>query len=141
MAPQELKGILVALVTPFTDDGKAVHEGRLQAHIERMIDTGVHGLVPGGTTGEFTAMTLEERKQATELCVRYAAGRVPVVAGVGALSTRECVDLATHAAKAGAAALMLVPPCTYQQDQRSDDASANGAVKSMTQSTTSNYAR
>ncbi|RAR05839.1 dihydrodipicolinate synthase/N-acetylneuraminate lyase [Stemphylium lycopersici] len=110
MAPQELKGILVALVTPFTDDGKAVHEGRLQAHIERMIDTGVHGLVPGGTTGEFTAMTLEERKQATELCVRYAAGRVPVVAGVGALSTRECVDLATHAAKAGAAALMLVPP-------------------------------
>ncbi|RAR15960.1 dihydrodipicolinate synthase/N-acetylneuraminate lyase [Stemphylium lycopersici] len=110
MAPQELKGILVALVTPFIDDGKAVHEGRLQAHIERMIDTGVHGLVPGGTTGEFTAMTLEERKQATELCVRYAAGRVPVVAGVGALSTRECVDLATHAAKAGAAALMLVPP-------------------------------
>jgi dihydrodipicolinate synthase/N-acetylneuraminate lyase len=59
-----------------------------------------------------TALTLEERKHTTELCVKYAAGRVPVVAGVGALSTRECVDLATHAARAGAAALMVVPPCT-----------------------------
>jgi dihydrodipicolinate synthase/N-acetylneuraminate lyase len=53
MAPQELKGILVALTTPFTDDGSAVHEGRLQAHIDRMIEAGVHGLVPGGTTGEW----------------------------------------------------------------------------------------
>lgn len=110
MAPQALQGILVALVTPFTDDGTAVHEGRLKAHIDRMIDAGIHGLVPGGTTGEFTAMTLDERKQVTELCVKYAAGRVPVVAGVGALSTRECVDLAKHAAQAGAAATMVVPP-------------------------------
>ena len=110
MAPQELKGILVALVTPFTDDGKAVHEERLQAHINRMIEAGIHGLVPGGTTGEFTAMTLDERKHVTELCIKYADGRVPVVAGVGALSTQECVDLAKHAAKAGAAALMVVPP-------------------------------
>jgi dihydrodipicolinate synthase/N-acetylneuraminate lyase len=110
MAPQELKGILVALVTPFTDDGSAIHPGRLEAHINHMIDAGVHGLVPGGTTGEFTAMTIEERKEVLELCVKYAAGRVPVVAGVGALSTRDCVDLATHAAKAGAAALMVVPP-------------------------------
>lgn len=110
MPNQELKGILVALVTPFIDDGSAVHEGRLHAHINRMIDAGVHGLVPGGTTGEFTALTLEERKKVTELCIKYAAGRVPVVAGVGALSTKECVDLAMHAAKAGAAALMVVPP-------------------------------
>jgi dihydrodipicolinate synthase/N-acetylneuraminate lyase len=117
MAPRELKGILVALVTPFTDDGNSVHEGRLQAHIDRMINAGVHGLVPGGTTGEFTAMTLEERKHVTDLCIKYAEGRVPVIAGIGALSTRECVDLATHAAKAGAAAVMVVPPCTYSPQQ------------------------
>ncbi|KAF2123838.1 dihydrodipicolinate synthase/N-acetylneuraminate lyase [Dothidotthia symphoricarpi CBS 119687] len=110
MALQNLHGILVALVTPFTDGGEAVHEGRLKAHVNRMIDAGVHGLVPLGTTGEFTAMTIEERKNVTELCIEYAAGRVPVVAGVGALSTRECIDLAKHAANAGAAALMVVPP-------------------------------
>jgi dihydrodipicolinate synthase/N-acetylneuraminate lyase len=67
MAPQELKGILVALITPWTDDGTKIHEGRLEQHINRMIDAGVHGLVPGGTTGEFTASTLDERKQITEL--------------------------------------------------------------------------
>jgi dihydrodipicolinate synthase/N-acetylneuraminate lyase len=75
-----------------------------------MVEAGVHGLVPGGTTGEFTAMTSEERKNVLELVIKYAAGRAPVVAGVGALSTWECVDLATHAAKAGADALMVVPP-------------------------------
>ncbi|CAN9285982.1 unnamed protein product [Alternaria alternata] len=119
MAPRELSGILVALITPFTDDGKTVHEGRLQAHINRMIEAGVHGLVPGGTTGEFTAMTSEERKNGLELVIKYTAGRVPVVAGIGALSTWECVDLATHAAKASADALMVVPPfydpVNYQQ--------------------------
>jgi 4-hydroxy-tetrahydrodipicolinate synthase len=121
MAPQKLSGILVALVTPFTDDGKTVHAGRLQAHINRMVEAGVHGLVPGGTTGEFTAMTSEERKNVLELVIKFAAGRVPVVAGVGALSTWECVDLASHAAKAGADALMVVPPfydpVNYQQLQ------------------------
>ncbi|CAN9193809.1 unnamed protein product [Alternaria alternata] len=119
MASRELSGILVALITPFTDDGKTVHEGRLQAHINRMIEAGVHGLVPGGTTGEFTAMTSEERKNGLELVIKHTAGRVPVVAGIGALSTWECVDLATHAAKAGADALMVVPPfydpVNYQQ--------------------------
>ncbi|KZM19980.1 lyase [Ascochyta rabiei] len=110
MAPQELKGILVALVTPFTDDGTKIHKGRLEAHINRMIEAGVHGLVPGGTTGEFTAMTIEERKQVTELCVKYSAGRIPVVAGAGALSTKDCVELAVHAAKVRAAATVIVPP-------------------------------
>ncbi|KAF3006675.1 hypothetical protein E8E13_008589 [Curvularia kusanoi] len=110
MAHQQLKGILVALITPFTDDGTKIHEQRLEQHINRMIDAGVHGLVPGGTTGEFTAMTLEERKQVTELCIRFSADRVPVIAGAGALSTKDTVELAVHAAKAGAAATMIVPP-------------------------------
>lgn len=108
--PQELKGILVALITPFSDDGTKIDEKRLEIHINRLIATGMHGLVPGGSTGEFTALTLDERKQLTELCIKYAAGRVPVVAGTGATSTREAVDLAKHAAQAGAAAVMVVPP-------------------------------
>lgn len=105
-----LTGIMVALITPFTDDKKAIDGPRLQAHIEHLIKAGIHGLVPGGSTGEFTTMSLAERKQLTELCVQYAAGRIPVVAGIGSTATSEAVELARHAADAGAAALMVVPP-------------------------------
>lgn len=106
----DLTGVLVALVTPFTADGTEIDAIALKRHIDRLIAAGVHGLVPGGSTGEFTALTVEERKQLTELCVAAAAGRVPVIAGTGALSTRETVELSRHAAQAGASALMIVPP-------------------------------
>ncbi|KKY27174.1 putative dihydrodipicolinate synthetase family protein [Diplodia seriata] len=110
MASQDLKGILVALITPFTEGGKAIDAARLDAHINNLITLGVHGLVPGGSTGEFTTLTIAERKQLVEICVASAAGRVPVVAGIGALSTADAIDLATYAARAGASALMVVPP-------------------------------
>ncbi|KAL8636765.1 MAG: hypothetical protein Q9228_005873 [Teloschistes exilis] len=110
MGLEDLHGILVALITTFTDGGYAVDEERLEEHIKHMIKAGVNGLVPGGTTGEFTAMTMDERKQLLELCVKYANGQIPVVAGIGALSTKDGVELASHAASAGAAALMVVPP-------------------------------
>ncbi len=105
-----LAGVLVALVTPFTPDGSEIDETNLKAQVDRLIGAGVHGLVPGGSTGEFTALTLAERKQLTEACVKAADGRVPVIAGTGALSTAEAVDLSSHAAQVGAAALMVVPP-------------------------------
>lgn len=106
----DLHGIMVALITPFTDDKTKIDESRLQAHIEHMIQAGIHGLVPGGSTGEFTTMSTAERKQLTELCVKYAAGRVPVVAGTGSTSSAEAVELSVHAAQVGAAAVMVVPP-------------------------------
>ncbi|KIW77228.1 dihydrodipicolinate synthase [Fonsecaea pedrosoi CBS 271.37] len=109
-ANPSLSGILVALITPFTDDGSAIDKSRLKAHIDHIVGAGCHGLVPGGTTGEFTALSMDERKQNLELCIEYAAGRVPVVAGIGATTTRDCVDLASHAKEAGAAAVMVVPP-------------------------------
>ncbi|KAJ5747661.1 uncharacterized protein N7511_009357 [Penicillium nucicola] len=105
-----LGGIMVAIITPFTDDRTKIDEGRLQQHIEHLITAGCHGLVPGGSTGEFTTLSFAERKQLTELCVKFAAGRVPVVAGTGSNSTEEAVELSMHAAKAGAAATMVVPP-------------------------------
>lgn len=111
MAPaQDLSGILVAIITPFTDNGNSIDKRRLQQHIEHIISAGCHGLVPGGSTGEFTALTTAERKELVELCVEYAAGRVPVVAGIGALTTKDCLELASHAAKTGATSLMVVPP-------------------------------
>jgi 4-hydroxy-tetrahydrodipicolinate synthase len=106
----DLTGVLVALVTPFTADGTQIDSALLEAHVDRLIRAGAHGLVPGGSTGEFTTLTLAERKELTELVVKAAGGRVPVVAGTGALSTADALDLASHAAQAGASALMVVPP-------------------------------
>jgi len=106
----DLAGVLVALVTPFTADGNEIDAVALEAHVDRLIREGAHGFVPGGSTGEFTTLTLDERKQLTELVVKAASGRVPVVAGTGALSTRDAIELATHAAETGADALMVVPP-------------------------------
>lgn len=106
----ELRGVIVALTTPFTDDGNSIDEIRLEAHINRLLDAGVHGLLPGGSTGEFTALSPDERKQLLELVIKYTAGRVPVVAGIGCLSTKDDIEMARHATEAGAATVMVVPP-------------------------------
>ncbi|TCC36367.1 dihydrodipicolinate synthase family protein [Kribbella speibonae] len=105
-----LSGVLVALITPFSADGAEIDLTNLRAQVDRLIQAGVHGLVPGGSTGEFTALSLAERKMLTEGCVKAADGRVPVIAGTGALSTAEAVELSRHAAEVGAASLMVVPP-------------------------------
>src|ERR671918_1956060 len=103
-------GVLSALITPFTEDGRAIDTGALAAIVDRLIGAGVAGLVPGGSTGEFTTLTNAERRELIDTTVEAAAGRVPVVAGTGALSTGETVELSAHAEQAGAAAVMIVPP-------------------------------
>jgi 4-hydroxy-tetrahydrodipicolinate synthase len=106
----EFHGVLPALITPFTPDGADIDTRALTAIVERLIRGGVAGLVPGGSTGEFTTLTSAERRELIEVTVAAAAGRVPVVAGTGALSTRETVELSVHAERSGAATVMIVPP-------------------------------
>jgi 4-hydroxy-tetrahydrodipicolinate synthase len=103
-------GVLPALITPFSEDGEAIDTEALAAIVDRLVGAGVGGLVPGGSTGEFTTLTNAERRRLVEVTVEAAGGRVPVVAGTGALSTRETVELSVHAEQAGAAAVMIVPP-------------------------------
>jgi dihydrodipicolinate synthase/N-acetylneuraminate lyase len=74
-------GVLPALITPFTEDGSAIDTESLAAIVERLIGAGAGGLVPGGSTGEFTTLSHAERRQLVEATVQAAAGRVPVVAG------------------------------------------------------------
>lgn len=105
-----LEGILVAVTTPFTADAGDVDEDVLVGQAERLINAGVHGLVPCGTTGEFTTLSPQEYRRVIELYVTAAAGRVPVIAGVGSLSTQGAIELAQHAERVGADAIMLVPP-------------------------------
>ena len=106
---QKLGGILAAVSTPFAADG-AVDEARLRQHVDFLIDNGLHGLVPGGSTGEFAALTLEERKRVNEVVIEQAAGRVPVAPQTGSTRTAEAIDLTKHAAAAGADAVLVVQP-------------------------------
>lgn len=106
----ELHGLLSAMTTPMTEDGSAVDEDLLRELTERTIGGGVHGLVPCGSTGEFAALTGDERRKVVEIVVEQAAGRVPVVPHVGAMSTQEAKSLAKHAEAVGASALMVVAP-------------------------------
>jgi 4-hydroxy-tetrahydrodipicolinate synthase len=106
----DFHGVLPALITPFTQDGADVDADALAAIVDRLVDAGVAGLVPGGSTGEFTTLSNAERREVIAVTVEAAAGRVPVVAGTGALSTRETVELSRHAERVGAAAVMVVPP-------------------------------
>jgi 4-hydroxy-tetrahydrodipicolinate synthase len=103
-------GVLPALITPFTADGEDIDAAALTANVNRLVVGGVGGLVPGGSTGEFTTLTHLERRRLTELTVEAADGRVPVVAGTGTLSTKEAIALSRHAQDTGAAAVMVVPP-------------------------------
>ncbi|MGA3353398.1 MAG: dihydrodipicolinate synthase family protein [Acidimicrobiales bacterium] len=105
-----LRGVLNALVTPFTNDGEAVDEPVLRALVERATAGGVHGLVPCGSTGEFPSLTQDERRRVLEIVVDQSAGRLPVVAHTGAMTTREAVVLSRHAEQVGVAAMMLVAP-------------------------------
>jgi dihydrodipicolinate synthase/N-acetylneuraminate lyase len=106
----QLRGILAAVTTPFTADGSAVDEPVIKTQVERLLAAGIHGLVPTGTTGEFMTLTPTEYRRVVELYVQAAAGRVPVVAGVGALSTKDAVELARDFEQLGADAIMIVPP-------------------------------
>ncbi len=108
--PEPFHGVLPALITPFSQDGSAIDTDALAAIVDRLVGAGVAGLVPGGSTGEFTTLSQAERRELVEATVQAAGGRVPVVAGTGALSTRETVELSVHAEQAGAAAVMIVPP-------------------------------
>jgi len=102
------RGVLPALVTPFRD-GQVDTEAFVRL-VERQIAGGVHGLVPVGTTGESATLSHDEHRQVVELCVKTAAGRVPVVAGAGSNSTQEAIELVRHAKTVGADAALVVTP-------------------------------
>lgn len=106
---QQLRGILTALPTPFTADG-SLDESALRGLVDRSIDGGVHGVVVNGSTGEFTALTNDERRRTVEIVVDQAGARVPVVAQTGAASTTEAVRLSRHAESAGADVVMALTP-------------------------------
>lgn len=106
----DLTGIFAAIPTPFTADGSAVDEQALRDQIDRMVEGGIAGAVPTGTTGEFFSLSDAEYRDVIRLNVEAAAGRIKIIAGVGATSTAEAVDYVAYAESVGADAVMVVPP-------------------------------
>ena len=101
-------GSCTALVTPFKD-GKLDKDAFCKL-VDWQIENGTAALIPVGTTGESPTLSHEEHDIVVDLCIKQAAGRVPVIAGAGSNSTAEAVRLARHAADAGADAVLIVSP-------------------------------
>lgn len=106
----KLEGTITALVTPFNADGE-VDYGALKALVDWQCESGVEGICAVGTSGESPTLSHEEHHKVVEKTVEYAAGRVKIVAGTGANSTREAVSLTKAAIAAGGvdACLQVTP--------------------------------
>lgn len=111
------KGSIPALVTPFTSAG-AVDEDAFVDHVNWVISEGSHGVVPVGTTGESPTLSHAEHKRVVELCIEAVGKRVPVIAGAGSNNTREAIELAQHAEKAGADGILVVTPYYNKPTQK-----------------------
>src|SRR6187551_719483 len=104
-----LQGSMVAIVTPMFDDGSLDLEA-LRKLIDWHIDAGTDGIVVVGTTGESPTVDVDEHCLLIKTTVEQVAGRVPVIAGTGANSTREAIELTKKAKALGANACLLVAP-------------------------------
>ena len=105
---KQFQGALTALVTPMRN-GRIDEKGLVDL-IEFQIDSGIHGIVPCGTTGESATLSFEEHKRVIELTVKTVKGRVAVIAGTGANSTSEAIELTASAKESGADAVLSVVP-------------------------------
>lgn len=105
----DLHGVLTALAIPFDSD-EQLDAPVLRQVVDRSVEGGVHGVVAGGSTGEFATMSPDERIRVVEEVTSHVAGRVPVIAQTGATTTAEAIRQSHAAQRAGADVLMLVTP-------------------------------
>ncbi len=108
----KIQGVIVPLLTPVREDG--VDRDGLAALIDFVIDRGVAGLFPLGTTGEGPLFTQDERQTAAKWAIQCAAGRIPVIIHTGTITTAETISLTRHARDVGADAAAVVPPYFYR---------------------------
>ena len=107
---EALSGITTPLVTPFEDDSNEIDEDAFADLIDHLLENGIDGVFPCGTTGEFASLSPEERKRVHELTVEHVDGEVPVLAGAAATTVDEAVEYADHAAEIGADAAVVTEP-------------------------------
>ncbi|WXG46189.1 MAG: 4-hydroxy-tetrahydrodipicolinate synthase [Candidatus Atabeyarchaeum deiterrae] len=114
----KLSGVLPALVTPFRKEDEAIDKEAFKTLIDFVIEKGVTGVVPCGTTGEFTSMSEEEKKGILQITVDHVNGKVPVVAGTGCAATKETIEMTKFAKDVGADAALVVTPFYLKPSDR-----------------------
>jgi len=109
MTLSEFRGVYPAMTTPFHEDGSIDFE-RLRTDANRLVDAGVDGLVPVGSTGESATLSHDEHIEVVEVVVDAVGDDVPVIAGSGSNNTAEALSLSQRSADAGADGLLLISP-------------------------------
>jgi len=105
----EFKGVFAAMVTSMTAEQEVDYEA-LDSFVEYLIESGVHGIIPLGSTGEYYALTPPEREAVVQATLDAVAGRVPVLVGTNDGSTRKVIEYSKQAQSQGAAGLLLAAP-------------------------------
>ena len=124
------EGVFPAITTPFRPD-LSVDYDLLGRHVDWLVGHGCSGIVALGSLGESATLSPAEKLEVLSTCRSAIAGRVPLIAGIAALSTSEAVELARAAESAGCQGLMALPPYVYGGDERETEAHF-GAVISAT---------
>jgi len=106
---KRFEGTFVVAVTPFTSD-EELDLDALRANVDYYVENGVHGVIVGGSTGEFASLSLQEHEKIIKAVVDRVNGKVPVIAGTSACATRRVIELTMYAKDAGADGAMIVPP-------------------------------
>lgn len=112
----DIKGIIPAMVTPLDDQG-SVNEETLRKLTNYLIEGGVHGLFPIGSTGEWYGLNLQEKQKILETVIEEANGRVPIYAGTGAITTKDTIELTKMAESAGVDAVSILTPVFINPNQ------------------------
>ncbi len=112
-APTRLTGIFTPNVVPLNDRGD-INERELRRYVDWLIERGVHGLYPNGSTGEFTRFTADERRRIIEIIADQTASRVPILAGAAEANTRETIRACEHYHRLGVRAVAIVSPFYYK---------------------------
>ncbi len=110
---QKIQGIFTPHMVPLDESGW-INEAELRRYIDWLIDRGVHGLYPNGSTGEFVRFTAEERRRIVKIVCQQAAGRVPVLAGAAEANAKETLAACETYAEYGARAVAIVSPFYYK---------------------------
>ena len=112
----KIHGMFTALVTPFKND--KIDESAFEKLIEHQIKSGIHGLVPCGSTGEFATLEDQEILQVIKLCTEITEKRIPVIAGIGTNNTAKTIALAQAVSGLGVDAVMAVVPYYNKPSQK-----------------------
>ena len=110
---KKLEGIFTPLLVPL-DERDRVNEAELRRFVSWLIERGVHGLYPNGSTGEFTRFTAEERRRIVQVVAEECGGRVPILAGAAEANVRETLAACEAYAEMGARAVAIVAPFYYK---------------------------